>query len=95
MTSKLVLVTALALATVVPGAVSQAQPAHAVHTAPRVTFASPGMVTHIGSARTSAPARSPNGIAGANLVRPAVRSTAGGASMRSGGIDGTAVHRPH
>jgi hypothetical protein len=102
MTWRQVLFAAITLAMMVPGAPSQARPEqHAApvravaHVMPLVAAASTVMVTHTGAARTQAPARPANGIAGGDLVRPAVRSTAGGASMRSGGIDGGTVHRRH
>jgi hypothetical protein len=93
-----VLSAALALALLASGGPSlatpgpRAAPARAVGSA-RPAAGSTAMVTHTGTARTSAPARSANGIAGTDLVRPIVRSAAGGASARAGGIDGGTVRR--
>lgn len=63
------------------------------HAARPVAGHTEAMIAHTGADRHGAAPRAANGIAGADLVRPVARSAVGGASTRSGGIDGGTVHR--
>jgi hypothetical protein len=60
---------------------------------PAATHAETPMIAQTGSARHTATARSGSGIAGSDLARPMLRSTAGGATAGSSGISGGVVHR--
>jgi hypothetical protein len=51
------------------------------------------MIAQTGSARHTATTHSGSGIAGSDLARPTLRSTAGGATGASSGISGGVVHR--
>ena len=72
----------------------QAAPAHSVaRTARPAAGHAEAMIARSGSERHGAAPRAANGIAGTDLLKPVVRSTVGGGSTRSGGIDGGTVRR--
>jgi len=62
---------------------------------PAKVATAPAMVTHTGTARTTAPVGSANGVNGTGLARAASRGMAGGGGTVPGGISGASVHRPH
>lgn len=53
------------------------------------------MISRTGANRTGATVARSNGIAGNDFVRPVTRNAAGGATARSGIIDGGTIYRRH